>query len=299
MRTSVAVVLIFFTFMVFCDTAFSMDRYGYYSGPGDEQDYRFIVVNRPVNVQGLTGLIITNSAFTQPAGHIAIGISALGENSNVPNFSIVQGAATLTVGLTDRVEVGVKGKMIATNIGSSATREIGKGDSDFLIKWRFSSQGEIMPALAFGLAWTFPTADTSKGFSEVEYEGIKLMLIASSEKRILDDSFIGVYFEGQVVLNDQLHRTGASPFADKYGVLNAGLLFPISDNNRLQAVFEYNRVFKKDIVTLYEQNYSAVTPGLRYVTEHFNLSVGVQFLNKEQTGYKNDTRGVGTLSLSF
>ncbi len=292
--------LIFFTIVIGSSgTAFCADGFGSYDRSNDEGDHELVVINRAVNVFGLTGLLFTNSAYTQPAGRVAIGLSAVGENSDTPNFSVVQGGASLTIGITDRLEVGVRGTMVGTNLGSSSTTETGTGDSDVFVKWRFKSQGDTLPALAVGFGWTFPTGDEKKGFTEIKYEGIKMMVLATSEKKILDDSFIGVYLEGQVVLNDQFHEDTKTPFKDQYGVVNAGLLFPISDDNELQFMFEYNRVFKKDVVTLFEQDYSALTPGLRFVTERFSLSLGLQLMNKNQEGVKDDYRVAGTMNYSF
>ncbi len=304
MKALAVVALVFIASLVVCEESYSRDGYDY-DGSRYVDDGEVVVINRPVNIQGLTGLLFTNSAYTQPAGNVTFGLSVLAEDSSVPNFSIVQGGATMTVGLADTLEIGVKGKMIDKNLGSSTTEEVGAGDTDLLIKWRFLSQGEFMPALAVGLAWKFPTADVTKGLSEVKYEGVTLMAIATSEKRV-EDTVIGLYLEAQAVFNDQYHgqprnTTADTSYMEKYGVVNAGLLVPISDDDHLQLMVEYNRVFKKDIETLYERNYSALTPGLRYVTENFNISVGVQRLNKEDTGSTaaNDNRYVGTMSYKF
>jgi len=206
------------------------------------------------------------------------------------------------MGITDRLEVGLKGKMIATNLGSADNREVGTGDADLVFKYRFASQGDTLPAWALGFAYTFPTGNSTKGFSEVKYEGLKLMVIGTSEKKILDDSFIGIYFEAQAVYNDEIHREGVVTNKDAYGVVNAGLLFPVSDDNRLQLALEYNKVFNKDIITLYEGNYSAFTPSLRYAGESFNVQAGVQFLSRDktQTGTSTaDQRLIGSISYVF
>jgi hypothetical protein len=269
-----------------------------------EQEYAFnddpsIVVNRPVNVQGLTGLFITNSAYTQRKGSMVIGLSTLAEKSSKPDFSMLQGIATVTGGVTDRIEFGAKTKVIATNSGGSDTRKTGVGDTDLLCKWRISSAGENLPAMAFGLAYTLPTAESSKGLNEVKREGIRLMVIGSSEKEMPGDYAIGVYFEGQIVFIDKLRRPSTSLYADTYGVINAGVLFPLLENRRLQAIVEYNQVVKKNTVTLYDENLVAVMPGLRYVTPSLNMSLGVQFLRRDQTGAENSNRYVGTLSYAF
>jgi len=182
MRTLIAVVLGFFVILITSYQAFSQTSY--LEQADTTSDDPTSVVNRPVNVQGLTGLIITNSAYTQRRGSIVVGLSAIAENSSEPNFSMARGIATITAGVTDRIEVGAKAKVIASNMGSSDTREIGAGDTDLLFKWRLSSAGETLPAIALGLAYTIPTGDTEKGFSEVKREGIRFMVIGASEKEM-------------------------------------------------------------------------------------------------------------------
>lgn len=298
MRKAILGFFVLFAFIMGTQNqAFSRDRY--------ENDSLFIgddIINRPVNMQGLTGLLFTNSAYTQPAGSVTFGFSGLGEDSTKPNYSVAQGTASITIGLSDRVEAGVRGKMFGWNFGSSADRDAGLGDTDLLLKWRFSSQGQFFPALAFGLAWTFPTGDSEKGLTEIKYEGIRLMVIAAGENRVLDDGFIGIYMEAQAVLNDQLHADDKSPYREKYGVVNAGILFPLSDDNHLQFLFEYTRVLKRNYMMLYDRNYSGLVPALRYVTENFNLTVGVQQIDREDSGPAADSKAnriAGTLSYRF
>lgn len=297
MKTLIAGVFGFFFILITGYQAFAMA--GYSEQAYTTSDDPSLVVNRPVNVQGLTGLIITNSAYTQRKGSVVIGLSAIAENSAKPDFSMMQGIATVTGGVSDRIELGVKAKVIETNSGSSNTRKTGIGDTDLLFKCRLSSEGEMLPAIALGLAYTLPTAETSKGFSEVKNEGIRFMVIGSSEKEMPGEYVFGVYFEGQIVFIDQLGRSSDSLYADTYGIINAGVLFPLIDNRRLQAIVEYNQVVKKDTVTLYDENLIAVMPGLRYVTANLNISLGVQFLRRDQKGAENDNRYVGTVSYTF
>jgi hypothetical protein len=258
-----------------------------------------IVVNRPVNIQGLTGLIVTNSAYTQPKNSFTIGLSGMLENSNVPNYSITEGILTGTYGVTDAIEVGFKGRTVGSSLRSPKFRKIGAGDTDLLCKWRLSSQGEDLPAIAVGAALTLPTGDQSKGFHEVKHEGVRLMLIGTHEKEMPEeDIVIGFYVEGQVVLNDQLEGRN-NPYRDKYGVINAGILVPVTEGRQVQVIVEYNYVTQKNIVTPEGGNFSAVTPGLRFVTPSLNITAGVQFLTKDLTGFQNDQRYIGTLSYQF
>ena len=200
---------------------------------------------------------------------------------------------------TDRIELGLRAQMVATNVGSSATRETGAGDTDLLLKWRISTQGEILPAIALGLGCTLPTGNASKGFQSAEHASARLMVIGTSEQEMPGDYFIGIYFEGQIVYSDLDRGAEPKPYADKYGVFNAGLLFPLTGDRSLQAIFEYNAVVKKDIPSVYEQDHKSLMPGLRYVTDRLNVSLGVQFMNREDPAFKNDLRYIGTLSYAF
>jgi hypothetical protein len=286
-KNAIVVFFVFFAFITGAqEQAFSRDSYEYYPRyAADDQ-----IINRPVNMQGLTGLLFTNSAYTQPAGSVTFGLAGLAEDSSEPEYSVAQATASLTIGLSDRVEAAVRGKMFGRNFGSSAVRETGMGDTDLLLKWRFSSQGENLPALAFGFGWTFPTGEDDKGFTEAKYESVRIMVMAAGENRVLDDGFIGIYMEAQAVFNDQLHKDSDSPYKDKYGVVNAGILFPLSDDNHLQLMLEYTRVLKKEFQMLYDRNYTGIVPGLRYVTENFSLTLGLQKISRDDSGPAADEK---------
>lgn len=258
------------------------------------------VVNRPPNVQGLTGLIMTNSAYTQPKGHIVAGLASIAQNSNDPNFSILQGIATVTAGVTDSVEIGLRAQLVGTNLGSSKNREFGFGDTDLLAKWRITSQGETMPAIALGLGYTVPTGDKEQGIRTVEDQAIRVMLIGTTEHEMPGDYFIGIYFEGQIVYADRMpwEKTGKGD-GERYGAVNAGLLLPLNDARSLQAMLEYNTVVKKDITSAYAPNYFGIMPGLRYVTPEWNVSLGIQFYNPTDPDMTDNLRYLGTLSYAF
>jgi hypothetical protein len=271
-----------------------------YAFPEEEYlDSPAIIVNRPVNVQGLTGLLLTNSAYTQPKGNVTIGLSSIAENSKDPDFSVIHGITSITVGVTDRFEVALRANAFGTNLGSTENRQFGFGDTDFLMKLRLTSQGDTLPAIALGFGVTAPTGDEVKGFRGVQHQGLRLMLIGSSETEMPDDIVLGVYFEGQIVYNDSLPWEDADSDSDRYGVLNAGLLLPLNANRNLQAIVEYSSVVKKNIPTIYEENHHAIMPALRFVTEKLNLSVGVQFYHRTDDAATNNRRYIGTLSYAF
>jgi hypothetical protein len=265
-----------------------------------------VVINRPPNVQGLTGLLVTNSAFTQPSGTFALGISIMTEDSKTPDYRVMQMPLTLTFGISRVIEIGLKGKALATENVLGSGRERGVGDSEILVKWRFIDQTETFPAVALGIGGMLPTGNEDKGLDEVVHWGAKVLALASSESRILDDSFLGLYLEAQAVFIDELVKGSSTPGAERYGTINVGMLFPLSSEGSLQAVVEYNQLLYKSNwhpilkgPTLNERNFNAFTPALRFVTERLNISIGAQLINKEQAGYDNTVRYIGTVSYTF
>lgn len=266
--------------------------YGYLFDPG-------MLINRPVNLQGLTGLIMTNSAYTQPKGSITIGVASIAEDSDDPNFSIIRGITTITAGLTDSLEASLRANAFAINLGSSKTREEGFGDIDLMLKWRLTEQTDLLPAIALGFSYTAPTGDEQKGFRGVEDQSLRLMVIGTSESEIPENIVLGMYFEGQLVYNDRLPWEDADYQSDKFGVVNAGLLVPITKSRELQAILEYNTVVKKNFPSVYEEDHQAVMPALRFVTENLNISMGVQLYRRTDGDSSKTNRYLGTLNYRF
>jgi hypothetical protein len=256
-----------------------------------------LVINRPPNIQGLTGLMVTNSAFTRPAGTLAVGASVMIEDSEEPNYSVIQTPITLTFGITDTIEAGMKMKYV----NYSKSKESGLGDSELAVKWRWKTHSPTSPELAVGLAGIIPTASDSKRLNDVTNWGVKFMVLASSETRISSNSFLGLYLETQAVFIDGFSRGLTTGTQDRYGVINAGVLLPISTNNRFQAMLELNDTLgKRRARTLVaEGNQLGITPALRYVTDTLSVTAGAQFLRKDTKGYEDTIRWIGTLSYQF
>jgi len=109
------------------------------------------------------------------------------------------------------------------------------------------------------------------------------------------DRVLGVYADGQVAGQDLTEAR----LEDLYGIMNAGLLLPISKNQNLQMFIEYSLVTGKDTTTLSGGNFTAFTYGLRLVSAQFNLTFGTQFLRKRVEGYDNSGRVIGLISMKF
>ena len=253
--------------------------------------------NRSVNAEGLTGLIRTVSAYTQPKGSIILGFSGSAENSRNPDFSSAQVNLTATAGLTGRIEVGVKAQVAGLNLGSSSARQTGVGDTEVFAKMRLTDQYDTFPALAIGVGYTFPTGDEVKGTGSMKNQGARLILAATNEKEIPGGYAMGIYVDGQILYNDEFGSK--TVYTDKYGRIDVGLLVTLDEERRLHGIVEWNYVAQKDIPTVFERNSWAVMPGLRYVTEHWNVTGGVQFIHPKDDAASNDMRALGTISYTF
>jgi hypothetical protein len=256
-----------------------------------------LVVNRPPNIQGLTGLLVMNSAFTRPAGTLAVGGSAMIEDSDKPDYSVIQTPITLTFGITDTIEAGLKAKYVNYAKGT----ESGLGDTELAVKWRWQTHSTTFPELAIGMAGILPTASESKGLNEVKNWGVKVMALATSETSIASGSALGIYLETQAVFIDGFSYGKKTNTQDRYGVINVGVLLPVSTNNRFQAMIELSDTLgkKRSKTALAEGNHTGITPAIRYVTDALSVTAGAQFLLKDTKGYEDTIRWVGTISYQF
>ncbi len=256
--------------------------------------YHAFEVTRAPNMDGMTGLLNMNLPHTMGAGLTAIG--AVSQSQSLPGVydDLTEAVAALRVGLSDNLELGLKTKSFSAKDLTGKTQS-GLGDSEAMLKWRFREENEHLLAMALGLGAILPTGDENKGFREVENLGIKFSVSAAGENAVFDDSYIGLYFEAQAVAIDQM--TSSSPYKEMYGEVNIGLAFPISDDNNLVFFTEYNQVVSKDIPTV-ERNHTTISPGLRYATDYFSLTVAAPMVDDKDTG-TSQQQLVGLLSLGF
>jgi hypothetical protein len=256
-----------------------------------------LVINRPPNIQGLTGLMVMNSAFTRPAGTLAVGGSAMIEDSEKPDYSVIQTPITLTFGITETIEAGLKAKYV--NYGKNT--EAGLGDTELAVKWRWQTHSATTPELAIGVAGILPTASESKGLNDVKNWGAKFIALATSETKISANSVLGLYLEAQAVFIDGFSKGHTTSTQDRYAVINAGVLLPVSTSNHFQAMLELSDTLgkRRTRTALAEGDHMAITPALRYVTDILSVSAGAQFLHKDAKGYEDTIRWIGTISYQF
>lgn len=255
------------------------------------------LVNRPANTSGLTGLLVTTSPFTLETGTVETGIAAFDENSSIPYFILTEYSAYIVMGIARNMELALKGSYFhEENKGEEPPKKRGAGDTEIAYKWNFwrKPQDSSLPAVALIIAGIAPTGDTEKGLNRVEHWGARVGFAAGTEIT-WEDHVLGMYADAYVAFQD----LSDDQIRDLYHIVNAGLLFPISKHQNLQLLLEYTIVSGKERENIDGLDYTAVTPGLRLVSERFNLSMGIQFLSKESELYDDSSRVIGMVSVKF
>jgi len=257
------------------------------------------IVNHPVNTSGLTGLLITSSPYTLTPGTVEIGASIQSENSVRPDYTITEYPLSATFGISNRSELAFRSSYFTITEGPSGSNVITRktGDIELSYKWNFIPQLEasMRPAVALIITGIMPTANNSDlKTNSVSHWGMRLGMSAGTEIS-WKDHVLGIYVDGQVAGQDLTDNK----LKDLYGIFNAGLLSPISKYQNLQMFIEYSLITQKALMTLSGGDYTALTYGLRLVTEQFNLTMGIQSLHKQVEGYDNSGRVIGLMSMKF
>ena len=254
------------------------------------------LINRPVNMSGLTGLVFTTAPFTLPTRSIEIAVATLSENSTVPDFTVSElPVLSITAGIAQNMELALSSSDFHITMNQGETRK-GTGDTELSYKWNFLPQTEssLYPAVALIVTGIAPTGDRDLNLGVVAHWGAKFGLSVGREITWGDHVLIACV-DGQMVVHDSTDER----FRDTYGILNIGLLFPISKYRNLQVIVEYNLVNGIDKISDVGGDYTALTFGLRLVSERFNLTIGSQFLHKQVEGFENASRVIGMASIKF
>ncbi len=258
-----------------------------------------MVVNRPVNTSGLTGLLFTTAPYALDQGTVEIAASVLYESSVKPEYTITEYPLSISIGVPHNSEIAIRGSFIDLKEGptGTATTERKTGDVEISYKWNFSppSESSARPAFSLIIAGNFPTENNADMKIDTATRwGAKLGLSAGTEIS-WRDHILGIYADANVKGQDPTEKR----LHDIFEIYNAGLLFPISKHQNLQMLFEYTIVQGHQRIALAGGDYTAFTYGLRLVGERFNLTMGAQFLHKKTEGYDNSGRVVGLMSMKF
>jgi len=257
------------------------------------------IVNHPVNASGLTGLLITTSPYTLAPKTVEIGVSIQSENSIRPDYTITEYPLSASVGISNDSEFAFRASYYSITEGPTGSNMITRktGDIELSYKWNFMPQleGSMRPAVAMILTGIMPT-DNNRDLktNSVFRWGMRLGLSIGTEIN-WKDHVVGLYADGQMAGQDLTDRK----LKDLFGVVNAGMLFPISKYQNLQMFIEYSLVTQKKVMTISGGDYTALTYGLRLVTERFNLTIGTQSLHKQIEGYDSSGRVIGLMSMKF
>jgi len=257
------------------------------------------IVNRPVNISGLTGLLITTSPYTLAPGTVEIGASILYENSIRPDYTATEFPLSATIGISNNSELGLRGSYYSISEGPTGSSVVTRktGDIELSYKWTVIPQPEasIRPAVALIITGILPMDDNSdRKADSVLHWGMRLGISVGTEIS-WQEHILGIYADGQIAGQDLNNER----LKDAYQIYNAGLLFPISKYKNLQMFIEYSLITGKDLLTLTGGDYTALTYGLRLVTDRFNLTIGSQSLHKKLEGYDNSGRVIGFISMKF
>jgi hypothetical protein len=257
------------------------------------------LVNRPINTNGLTGLLFTTAPYTLPPKTVEIGAAALYESSVTPDYAITEFPLILSAGIGTNMEIGLRGSYFSLNEGSTTTAGSRRSSGDIQLswKWNFKPQAEYsrIPGASLFITSVFPIeSDANKRIDSVAHWGMRLGLSIGSELG-WKDHIVGIYADAQVAGQD----FSDDDLKDIYGMFNAGLLFPISKYQNLQILVEYSIVSGKNRITMTGGDYTALTYGIRLVSERFNLTMGTQFLHKQEEGFDNSSRVIGLMSMKF
>jgi hypothetical protein len=257
------------------------------------------LINRPVNSSGLTGLLFTTAPYTMAPGVVEIAASALLESSVVPKYTLTEYPLTVTTGISTHSELALRYSYFNIKEGPTVTAhtEWQAGNIELSYKWNFlyQDEGSPNPAISMILTGIVPVESNSDtSINDVSHWGMRLGISAGSEIS-WKEHILGIYGDFQLAGNDATEKR----LRDIYGILNAGLLFPISKYRNLQMFIEYTLVHGKDKITVEGGDYSAITYGLRMVSERVNITLGTQFLRKSVEGFENSNRVIGLISVKF
>ena len=253
------------------------------------------LINRPINSTGLTGLVSTTMPQTLSNRTFETGLMLTSENSFKPDYSLTSSSLLIGYGIGRNKEIALHASYWHRQDADLSSFR-GSGDTELSFKWNVRPQEErsVKPGIALFATGILPTGDRDAGTNVVEHWGMRFGIAIGSEIEWQDYVF-GAYADYQYALQD----LSDDQYRDQYQLLNIGLLMPISKYRNLQLLIEYNRMDGRDQPTLHEVDYSAMTYGLRLVSERFNLTVGAQFLHKAPEGYGDSTQITGMLSVKL
>lgn len=259
------------------------------SSPAWSGDTQFVQITS--SLLGPSGLLFTQSANTLDSGDIEVGAAYIYEHSHTPRFTLQGVSTNLTLGVTKTSEISFQIPFVSEDAGGVSHQ--GLQDVDFSFKWRFLEADQEYNLPAFGVLLTYylpGEADTRL----VKSMGIKMLLVSSSEVELGKPYgiLVGLYADAGLFLGDPGKRTG-----EKHIIADLGILLPLTESRRFQLLLEGNGKAKNN--TPFEGSYFGATLGPRYVTEHLNVTGGVQHLFRRDKTTDDTNRFIFQTSYIF
>ncbi len=258
-----------------------------------------LMVNRPVNASGLTGLIFTTSPYTLDPGIVELSASMLSESSRFPEYTLNEFPFSITLGLEKNAEVSIRSSYVHIKEGPTVTAPTERRTGDFEISFKRNIVAPEdlpnRPSIAIISTFLLPTENNIDGkIQAVSRWGIKAGLSLGTEIA-WHDHVLGMYADAQLKGQD----IGERRRQDIFLIANTGIILPISRYRNLQMFMEYSFTNGQDRLSVTGGDFSGFTYGLRLVSERFNFTMGTQFIHKHQSEFGSSDRINGLLSVKL
>jgi len=272
-------------------------EYGDYemTSSGSETGAATYLTSKTVNIFGLSGLIRTNSATVMKPGKFVVGASGEFENSDTPNFRRYTIRGNLTVGVAQRLELGIV-YPFERLYGVNQARDL-----EASVKWNFLEQmGASFPALAVVGTFIAPTgknidssgsSPTGNEISTVDHYGFKFLGVASADVDMgpQDDYIFGLFAEMGIFFRD----LGESQ-EEKHGLWGLGGVFPVGP---VELILEGNGTI--DNGGNGNENVARFTPAVRWVISNLAMTIGYERTMKGKTGFSDSDGAIAAVNLMF
>ena len=267
--------------------------------------------NLPLNFYGRSGLLLTSSTHVLEFKDVEPAIGYMYESSSDPQYTTQTYAANLAVGLPRHVMLYAHVPIIMTDLhwgerfnainvrvrdfSQKSKTDFGSVEGGF--QWAFFMQDRFLPGMAAGLSFLAPTGDYTQHLSEVKTYGFKVNLTMGLE--IMDLFFteyaFAIFADGSAVFRDLYIED--REYEEKYGIVRAGMLFPIAPRNFLNLLLEYDGKLMSG--TTNRDDHNGFVVGLRFITNRIGVSAGGEYLLKEAEDMGDAFRIIGTGSYRF
>ena len=84
------------------------------------------MVNRPINTNGLTGLLYTTAPYTLAPGIIEAGFVSISEDSAIPAYTLNEYSVVLAAGIGHDMELAVRSTYFRQQSGASSSPKIAR-----------------------------------------------------------------------------------------------------------------------------------------------------------------------------